>query len=86
VDHIVPESRGGAYSYMNLLAACRNCNGKKCARTPEEARRLPIWAPYVPCRNEAFLLSNRRVLVDQHEYLAARLPKHSRLRLHQQLQ
>ena len=38
---------------------------------------LPIWAPYVPCRNEAFLLSNRRVLADQHEYLAARLPKHS---------
>jgi hypothetical protein len=42
---------------------------------------LPIWLPYTPCRNEAFLLSNRRVLADQHEYLAARLPKHSRLRM-----
>lgn len=81
VDHILPASRGGAYSYMNLLAACRGCNGKKGARTPEEAGMLPIWLPYSPCRNEAFLLSNRRVLADQHEYLAARLPKHSRLRL-----
>jgi hypothetical protein len=78
VDHVVPESRGGAYSYMNLLAACRSCNGKKGARTPEEAAMLPIWLPYTPCRNEAFLLSNRRVLADQHEYLAARLPRHSR--------
>lgn len=85
VDHIVPASRGGEYSFMNLLAACRRCNGRKGARTPEEARMLPIWAPYTPCRNEAFLLANRRVLADQHEYLAARLPKHSRLR-QQQLQ
>jgi hypothetical protein len=38
--------------------------------------------PYLPCRNEAFLLANRKVLADQYEYLAARLPKHSRLRLH----
>jgi len=37
VDHIVPESRGGAYAYMNLVAACRECNGRKGARTPEEA-------------------------------------------------
>lgn len=86
VDHIVPESRGGAYSYMNLLAACRSCNGRKGARTPEEAGMLPIWLPYTPCRNEAFLLSNRRVLADQHEYLAARLPKHSRYLLHTRLQ
>jgi hypothetical protein len=82
VDHIVPASRGGAYSYMNLLAACRACNARKGARTPEEARMLPIWAPYVPCRNEAFLLANRKVLADQYDYLAARLPRHSRLRLH----
>jgi hypothetical protein len=81
VDHIVPASRGGAYSYMNLLAACRACNARKGARSCEEARMLPIWAPYLPCRNEAFLLANRKVLADQYEYLAARLPKHSRLRL-----
>jgi hypothetical protein len=82
VDHIVPASRGGAYSYTNLLAACRACNARKGARSCEEARMLPIWTPYLPCRNEAFLLANRKVLADQHEYLAARLPKHSRLRMH----
>jgi len=84
VDHVVPESRGGLYTYTNLLTACggpNGCNARKGARTPEEANMLPIWLPYTPCRNEAFLLSNRRVLADQYEYLAARLPKHSRLRL-----
>ena len=31
-EHIVPESRGGAWSWMNLVTACANCNGRKAAR------------------------------------------------------
>jgi hypothetical protein len=33
----------------------------------------------VPCRYEHFILSGRHVLADQHDYLSAKLPKHSRL-------
>ncbi|QGQ97020.1 HNH endonuclease [Paenibacillus psychroresistens] len=36
-DHVVPESRGGETSIDNLVTACKVCNQKKGARTPEEA-------------------------------------------------
>jgi 5-methylcytosine-specific restriction endonuclease McrA len=37
VDHIQPQSRGGANSWGNLVTACKACNGHKADRTPEEA-------------------------------------------------
>ena len=78
-EHIVPESRGGAWSWMNLVAACALCNGRKAARTPEEARMPLLYLPYVPSRFEDFLLAGRNIRADVHEWLAARLPKGSRL-------
>ncbi|KQV52847.1 restriction endonuclease [Pelomonas sp. Root1217] len=79
VDHILPASRGGALSWMNTVAACRACNALKADRTPEEARTPLLFAPYVPSRFEDFLLKGRRIRADVHEWLAARLPKESRL-------
>lgn len=38
VDHIYPESRGGATTENNLATACRKCNSIKGSRTPEEAQ------------------------------------------------
>jgi hypothetical protein len=78
-EHIVPESRGGAYAWMNLVTACAACNGRKANRTPEEAGMPLLYLPYVPSRYEAFLLEGRRIRADVHQWLAARLPKHSRL-------
>jgi hypothetical protein len=78
-EHIVPQSRGGPSSWMNLVAACGACNGAKAARTPEEARMPLLYLPYVPSRFEAFLLEGRFIRADVHEWLAARLPKGSRL-------
>ena len=78
-EHILPESRGGAWSWMNLVAACASCNGRKAARTPEEARMPLLYLPYVPSRFEDFLLAGRNIRADVHEWLAARLPKASRL-------
>jgi 5-methylcytosine-specific restriction endonuclease McrA len=44
-DHVVPRSRGGADTLANVVAACRACNSRKDARTPQEAgmtlRRQP---------------------------------------------
>lgn len=37
VDHITPRSRGGGNTWMNTIAACLKCNGKKADRTPQEA-------------------------------------------------
>jgi hypothetical protein len=78
-EHIVPQSRGGAWSWMNLVTACGYCNARKAARTPEEAGMPLVYLPYVPNRFEAFLLDGRHVRADVHDWLAARLPKHSRL-------
>lgn len=78
-EHIVPASRGGAASWMNLVAACAGCNGRKADRTPEEAGMPLVYLPYVPSRFESFLLDGRSIRADVHDWLAARLPKGSRL-------
>lgn len=36
------------------------------------------YVPYEPCRFEHFILSGRRILADQADYLSRRLPAHSR--------
>lgn len=79
VDHIVPASRGGSLSWMNTVAACRACNARKAARTPDEARMPLLFAPFVPSRFEDFILKGRHIRADVHDWLAARLPKGSRL-------
>ncbi|PWH07236.1 restriction endonuclease [Brachybacterium endophyticum] len=48
VDHIVPASRGGESSWLNLVSACRECNGRKADQTPEEAGMPLRYAPYDP--------------------------------------
>jgi hypothetical protein len=78
-EHIVPRSRSGATSWMNLVAACGPCNHRKADRTPEEARMQLVDLPHVPSHFEDFLLEGRHIRADVHEWLVARLPKGSRL-------
>jgi len=78
-DHIVPQSRGGRWTWMNLVTACSACNSRKADRTPEEAGLRLIYLPYVPSRFENFLLEGRPIRADVHDWLASRLPKGSRL-------
>ncbi len=78
-EHIVPESRGGRWAWMNLVTACALCNGRKADRTPDEAGMPLLYLPYVPGRFEDFLLEGRAIRADVHEWLAARLPRGSRL-------
>jgi hypothetical protein len=63
---------------MNCVTACKACNQAKGARFVHDFRPL-LYVPYAPCRFEHFILSGRHVLADQHDYLSAKLPKHSRL-------
>jgi hypothetical protein len=79
MEHVTPRSRGGDDHWTNLVAACRKCNDRKGNRTPEEARMPLLYVPYIPNRHEAFILSNRRILADQMEFLLLGVPKHSRL-------
>ena len=46
-DHVIPISRGGAHAVANIVPACRSCNARKYARTPEQAG-MPIHWPAKP--------------------------------------
>jgi 5-methylcytosine-specific restriction endonuclease McrA len=64
---------------MNVVSACRPCNQKKGARLPEEAGLPLLYAPYRPSLWEDMILRNRTILSDQMAFLAANLPRGSRL-------
>jgi len=36
LDHVIPLSRGGEHSLANIRPACRSCNRRKHAKTPDE--------------------------------------------------
>jgi 5-methylcytosine-specific restriction endonuclease McrA len=44
LDHILPSSRGGDNSPLNVVTACMSCNQRKGNRTPSEAR-MPLLTP-----------------------------------------
>lgn len=47
VDHILPKSQGGPFTYGNLITACSSCNSKKRNQTPEEAGMKLLFEPSV---------------------------------------
>lgn len=84
-DHVQPKSRGGANEWENCVSACKKCNSYKGDRTPEQAGMKLLAVPYAPSLAEYLILSNRRILADQMEFLKGfsknksileRLPKH----------
>ncbi len=54
IDHVLPRSRGGGNAWINLVAACSPCNGRKDDRTPQEAGMKLLWEPYVPEDKDRF--------------------------------
>jgi hypothetical protein len=78
-EHIIPYGQKGQDVWMNVVTACRSCNHRKSNRTPEQAGMPLLYAPYVPSLWEDFILRNRKILADQMAFLAAHLPKNSRL-------
>jgi 5-methylcytosine-specific restriction endonuclease McrA len=46
LDHILPKSRGGSFSWQNTVASCKRCNQKKGDKTPTECgmtlRKKPV--------------------------------------------
>jgi len=78
-DHIRPISRGGRDIWMNVVTACRHCNGLKRNRTPEEAGIELLYAPYIPNKAEFLILTNRKILADQMEFLVLHVHANSRV-------
>jgi 5-methylcytosine-specific restriction endonuclease McrA len=54
LDHVKPRMLGGAHSWENLVAACRQCNHKKGGRTPEKAGMKLRKRPTVPSASASY--------------------------------
>jgi hypothetical protein len=80
IEHIMPHARGGRLIWTNIVSACKPCNSRKACRTPEEAKMPLLYVPYVPDPFEGLILTNRRILADQMDFLMARVESQSRLR------
>jgi len=78
-DHIHPTSKGGKNIWMNVIAACANCNKTKGNLTCEEAHMPLLMLPYIPNRSEWLILQNKHILEDQMSFLLKKVPKNSRL-------
>ena len=78
-DHVTPVSRGRQDTSINVVTACRHCNGLKRNRTPEESGLELLYAPYVPNKAEYLILTNRRILSDQMEFLKPHVSAYSRV-------
>ncbi len=48
IDHIIPKSRGGKNTWLNLVTCCSKCNSFKNDRTPEEANMSLRYKPQIP--------------------------------------
>ena len=48
IDHVLPSSRGGESGWLNLVACCIGCNGRKRDRTPAEAGMRMKFEAFVP--------------------------------------
>ena len=74
-DHVIPASRDGKDVWTNLVTACRRCNQRKAARTPEEAGMKLHAVPYTPNYAEWLILKNRKILADQMSFLHSLCPE-----------
>jgi 5-methylcytosine-specific restriction endonuclease McrA len=48
IEHVLPRSRGGETGWLNCVAACEDCNGRKSNLTPKEAGMPLKRQPAVP--------------------------------------
>lgn len=79
-DHVHPRSKGGVDRWENVVTACGPCNKFKDDRDINNIPNMDLlYLPYAPSRAEFLILSNRRILADQQEFLMKRVPKESRL-------
>ena len=78
-DHVIPRSQNGNNTWQNIVTACRRCNHRKGARTPEQAQMPLVAVPYAPNLFEFLVLANRRILADQMDFLQSGFSKNFRL-------
>lgn len=81
-DHVVATSLGGPNTWDNVVTSCKKCNYQKGNLTVKEAEKVGLKLlaiPYTPNNAEHLILSNRRILGDQMNFLSKYVPKTSRI-------
>jgi len=68
-DHVDPRGQGGLDVWSNVVAACSRCNNAKGCQTPAQAGMKLLAVPYTPNFSESLILSNRKILTDQMDFL-----------------
>ena len=68
LDHILPRSRGGDNSPVNIVTACVPCNNRKGSRLADEAGMFPSHSPHEPNYVE-LVWAVRRITPLQAEYI-----------------
>lgn len=56
IDHVVPRVSGGRHVWENLVSACKVCNHRKAARTPDEAHMKLMSVPGPPKASSYFIM------------------------------
>ena len=59
-DHIVPRSRGGKTTWLNIATCCQDCNRRKADRTPEQAGMRLLKVPVQPTATPVLVVSVSR--------------------------
>jgi 5-methylcytosine-specific restriction endonuclease McrA len=67
VDHVIPRSLGGSYTWDNLVAACPVCNHKKGGKTTAQANMPLLSKPFTPRPSAEYLFG--RYLKSNQEWL-----------------
>lgn len=65
-DHVHPESRGGKFSWDNIVAACASCNTAKGSELPR-GRWVPKFMPKQPTYYELLQRRRKFPIVVDHE-------------------
>lgn len=77
IDHVVPVSKGGEFSWTNCVCACRDCNMKKGSKTLAQMGWVPIRPPREPSHHELAplrLVSGTSMLEDVEPWKTYLLP------------
>lgn len=76
-DHVTARSNNGKDVWTNVVTSCGGCNRRKDDHDLKDIDMKLLYVPYAPSRSEYLLLMNRNVLVDQMDFLMAKIPANS---------
>lgn len=77
-DHVQPLSKGGLDIWSNVVTACRRCNTHKGNRILDSIDMKLLAVPYVPNVAEYLVLRNRKILIDQMDFLKNQFSEHGK--------